>query len=258
MRREPRLSFISLALIAALSVATLPPSVSHATTFRPGELGIVRVIIRGLGERPPNQVIRKARILDPLFDAYLLRTEAKERARVEFADGTQLNLGQRTDAVLQDPHHLLVRSGEVDQVDAKGSVHRITTNVTAIAGIGTNYDVRVRNGRVIITVVQGRVAVSNAGYRVVIAHNQQTTVIGHARPTRVRHVNAQKYIAWVKSLDTEGWTFITPSNATARAFDSVSGLVAVAGHIYAVTNLGVIEFTKSGRKLTSFGPHNLL
>src|SRR5947209_3496429 len=240
------------------SPALLAPSASHGASFRPGQLAVVSIIVRGMKEQPPNRAFRKAKIRDRLFSRYFLRTGRKQKARLQLADGTTLNINQRTDAILRDPHHLTVRSGEVDQIDARGSTHQISAATAVAAALGTNFDVKVTHGKVFITVVGGRVDVRNPGGRVRVRPNQQTGVIGRGGPSRPKHVNAQAITAWTRGLNAAGWVSITPPNQQSRSFSSISAL-AVGGHgrVFGATDLGIIEFTSNGKKVKTFGPRDL-
>lgn len=244
-----------IAFLIAIAVLAAPAPPLRASSIPRGALGDVKVIIRGLGVKPPARPLREGKVRDPLYDAYFLRTRAREKARLQFGDGTILNVNQNTDATLRDPHHVMIAQGEIDQVDKKGSVHLIQTNAAIATALGTNYDVKIYRGKIYITVVSGLVVVSNSTGKVSVRRNQQTIVVLHRRPSRPRHVNAQAVIAWVRGLDSDGWLSITPASADRRAFSSVNGLtVGDHGHIFAGTDIGIIEFTASGHKLRTFGP----
>jgi hypothetical protein len=247
-----------IVVLAALYPTLVPPSI-QAGSFKPGQLGIVKVIVRGLGEQPPNQVLREGKIRDPLYSRYFLRTQKRQKARILFADGSVLNINQHTDAILRDPHHLQVNQGEIDQVDARGSVHRITTNAAVATALGTNFDVKVVNGRVFVTVVNGRVSVRGSGASVLVRPNQQTVVARGRRPSKPRHVNALAIIAWVRGLDSDGWFQIAGGKELDRQFNALYQVaVGAGGHLFARVILpqgarsAVAEMTASGHVVRLF------
>jgi len=263
MRMEVPVGMRGRLLVGLVTLGLLLPaaSASGAASSRSGQLAMVKIIIRGLGEQPPAQSLREARILDPLYTRYLLRTQAKQKARLQFVDGTTLNINQRTDAVLQDPNHTIVNQGEVDQVDKHGTAHRIQANGAVATANGTNFDVKVVNGRIFFVVDRGHITVSSSGGRVTLARNQESIVVGRGRPGPIRHVNADAIIAWTRGLNSDGWSPITQlhPNNTKYAPSDATGLAVGGGHIFALGgDGGIAELTTSGKPVRAFGPRTFL
>jgi len=153
----------------------------------------------------------------PLFDQYFLQTAGRQRASLRFRDGTVLHLNQRTDAVLRSPHLTYIRQGEVDEVLAQGTNHRVQTATAIAAALGTNFDVKVvRTGSYFI-VVHGVVKVSNAKGTVVVQPNQETFA-GRNRPPRPPSpVDAQAATAWTRSMPAPN--LVETVSLTARGFE---------------------------------------
>jgi FecR protein len=235
MKRPVRtLAFGVTAALVSMSTLLVSTPRTSASVARSGELGIVKIILRGLGEKPPNLTLREAKVLDPVYTRYFLRTKSREKARLQFVDGTALNINQNTDAVLQDPNHTTVNQGEVDQVDKNGSTHRIQGGGAVATANGTNFDVRVVKGRIFFVVDRGRVTVTSAGASVKLARNQESIVIPRQRPGRPLHVNADAVIAWVRGLDTNGWRQIFGGTYTNRSFGEIDDIVyAPNGQLFA-------------------------
>lgn len=187
---------------SALAVAAAPERTSAASSAdKPAaRLAQVRYIQRGLSVQPPHGRKRRGKKKMALYRRYLLQTAAKQRASIRFRDRTTLHINQRTAAVLRSPHLTYVQGGEVDEVLAPGSNHRIQTAAAVASAIGTNFDIRVRKGRTQVIVAHGAVVVKNRRGKVIVKTNQETTVSPGKKPSQPKPVNAASAIGWTQGI----------------------------------------------------------
>jgi len=247
------------AIAALLLVPAFLAGPAHAQKPRPGQLAWVQVIINGLGMAPPSQGLREAKLQDALYTHYDLRTQPKEKARLQFVDGTQLYINESTDAVLQDPLHTTLKQGELDQVDKHGSIHRIQVGGTVATANGTNFDVYIQGGRVVVVVDRGLVTVQSASKAVTLGRNQESIVTSHRPPGRPRPVDADAVIAWTRGFDSHGWFYLSrPSPTFSPPYHIAGGLVTGGGYLFGVNTAGashgITEITTGGRRAREFGP----
>lgn len=188
------------ALSATVIVLSLTAVERASVSAAAGRIAVVTYIDRGLGVVPPRATERSGRVRMPLFAAYGLRTRAAQRAAIAFRDGTTLDLNARTDAVLQDPTLVRVRSGEVALSLKPGTRHRIQTAAALATAIGTTYNVNIQGDDTTFTVATGAVLVSNRFGAVVVKTNQQSTAGVDAAPTQPEEVDAAAVLAWTAGL----------------------------------------------------------
>jgi streptogramin lyase len=160
----------------------------------------VRFIDHGLLVRPPQRSQQAGKVNMPLYDGYLLRTQARQRASIRFRDGTTLQINQLTDAILQNPHLTLVNRGEVEEILRPGTTHSIQAASAIAAALGTKFDIKVQGRRGTIVVISGAVEVRDRQGVVEVSKNHQTIVEQGKAPTHPTKVDAGKVIAWVKGI----------------------------------------------------------
>ena len=160
----------------------------------------VRWIHRGLTVQPPHRRATRAKVKQPLYSAYRLRTGSSQRASIKFRDGTILHLNQRTDALLRSPHLTTIQKGEAEEVVSPGTDHRIQTSIAIAAAIGTEFDVRVTPGRSTFIVVEGAIQVTSPKGSVVVKTNQETSVAPGQAPTPPAPVNAGAATSWTRGI----------------------------------------------------------
>jgi streptogramin lyase len=171
-----------------------------AHTRAAAKLAQVQYIDHGLSVQPPKRHMQKGHKKQTLYSKYFLRTQKKQRASIQFRDRTTLQMNQQTDAVLRSPHITTVKKGEVEELVAPGSDHRVQAGSALASAIGTDFDVRVAGKVVTIAVVHGAVLVHGAHGSVVVTTNHETTVKGNAAPTPPRPVNSTGTVAWTKGI----------------------------------------------------------
>jgi len=117
-------TLLSVSSSGPFAVTLAAPSASRhpaAPTAGTPPVARVKFIDHGLGVQPPHQKLRKGKMKDPLFNSYLLRTRAHQRASIRFRDGSILNMNQQTDALLRSSHMTQVGRGEVDEIVTSGA-----------------------------------------------------------------------------------------------------------------------------------------
>ncbi|HLJ68036.1 MAG TPA: hypothetical protein VKX16_11815, partial [Chloroflexota bacterium] len=125
-RRLPASRLATAIAIAALALSLLPEI--GATAARSPSIASIRYIYHGLTVQPPHAGPRPGRVRQSLFASYYLQTLAQQKASLTFADRTVLHMNQRTDVVLKSPHLTVLKSGEVEELDAPGTNHEIQTD----------------------------------------------------------------------------------------------------------------------------------
>lgn len=185
---------------AAASVSGLQPRLRSSADQ--GQLAQIQYIYRGFSVQPPQQRLERARVKQPLFEQYFLRSGAAEKASIRFRDGTTLHINQRTDAVLTSPNVTMVRRGEVAEYLAPGTNHRVQTAAAVAAAIGTTYDVRVNGGTTTFVVLHGALQIANGSGSVVVTSNHQTVVTANRAPAQPSPVDARAVFAWTSGIPT--------------------------------------------------------
>jgi len=192
------------------SVAAAPAGMPASSA----RLGTVRFIKRGLAVQPPHHKKNKGRVNMPLFNGYFLQTKVGQLAAIRFADGTELDMNQETDAVLRSPSLTFVRKGEVRQIVTRGTNHKVQTSaaVAAVAAaIGTAFDVRVAGKTSFFDVIEGAVRVYNAKGSVVAKGGQQVVVVQGKKPREPVSASAPN---WFRAIPRDN-SLATPT-ATPR------------------------------------------
>lgn len=207
---------------ALMAVTALDRSTVSATGSRRAPIAAVHFIRGGLAVQPPNARRQRGRVKQPLFPAYFLQTADGQIASLRFTDGTVLHMNQRTDAVLRSPTRTLVRRGEVDEIDAPGTHHIVTTANAIAAAVGTEFDVRITAppssppsygptptplpasllpaGTTTVSVTVGSVRVSNGLGSVTVLAGQWTHVRPGSAPTTPTRHNARADVGWTRGI----------------------------------------------------------
>lgn len=201
-RRHLLLAASAAALAAALPIGRSLSSTQAASGARTcsTSLAQVRFIHLGLRVAPPKKTYGRGRVRQKLAAKYALRTLKRQKASLCFRDGTILDINQRTDAVLADPAHTLVRRGEVDEHVMPGSNHAVQTAEAVASATGTQFDVLRRPGTSTFVVVEGAVLVRSKQGSVIVKTGQETTVKKGQAPTPPTAVDAQAATAWTGSI----------------------------------------------------------
>ncbi|MCA1598631.1 MAG: FecR domain-containing protein, partial [Chloroflexi bacterium] len=202
-------------LVAGFASVPTPTSANKAPVHKKAvraksaAVAHVRYIKRGLTVRAPKRPAHKGHKKEALYSAYFLHTGTKEKASLQFGDGSLLSINERTDAELRSPDVTFVKSGEVDQQLRPGTSHKIQTATAVAAAIGTEVDVKVvpcKKGRcaggskTIITVVEGAVEVSNAHGTQVVKTDQRTVVQPNSAPTPPKQADGQTATVWTHEV----------------------------------------------------------
>jgi F5/8 type C domain/FecR protein len=202
-----RRRYLLLASSAAVLSAAIPrvgsPSWTQAASGAPScsnSLAQVRFIHIGLRVAPPKRGYVKARVRQNLASKYALRTLKRQKASLCFRDGSILDVNQRTDAVLTDAAHTVVRRGEVNEHVMPGSSHAVQTAEAVASAIGTQFDVLRRPAVSTFVVVEGAILVQSKQGSVIVKTGQETTVRRGRAPTTPTPVDAQSVTAWASSI----------------------------------------------------------
>lgn len=201
-------SVVVLALLASLGLVTGTASVSakhkhttHKTKHhKPSKVAQVQFVWHGLSVQPPNKKPEKGKKKMPLFNKYFLQTQKQQRASIRFKDGTILHMNQQTDAQLSSPHVTYVRSGQVDEILAPGTNHKVQTATAVAAAIGTNFVVQVVGKGTRFVVVHGALKVKNKKGTQYVKTNQASIVLPNQAPQPPQPYNAQAAVTWTKGM----------------------------------------------------------
>lgn len=185
-------------------------------------LGSVRYIRRGLLVRPPHHAAEKGKVNMPLFDRYFLETGPGQAASIRFRDGTTLYMSQRTDVTLSSRHVTSVRRGEIDQVVAQGTDHRVKAAHAEAVARGTNFDVRVTKRGALYVVAHGAVEVRNARGAVLVLPDHKTFVAPRKAPQPPTPANSQATIAWANTMPPANIVEVTSVSSNAFQVTFVS------------------------------------
>lgn len=199
------------------------PSRAFARAPKRSAVADVRFIYHGLTVQAPHHPAISGKVRQQLYSKYFLRTAVQQEASLHFPDGTALHINQRTDLVLSSPHLTLVKTGEVDQILAPGSNHRIQTGSAIATAIGTQFDVQTQEKRLTvkethkhkttrkterrvvttITVVEGVVEVQNTKgpkQTVEVQAGQKTTVVEGKAPSAPTRADPKSTIKWTSVI----------------------------------------------------------
>lgn len=201
-------------LVTALGGVILPSRVAASPPARnlhrgPGKastLAKVLFIYHGLSVQPPHKKRQQGKKNMKLYNQYFLQTQKAQKASIRFNDGTTLHMNQRTDALLRNPHVTYVQKGQVDEILAPGTSHRVATAAAVAAAIGTNFVVQVipqgkgKPPASRFIVVHGAVQVSNPQGTQVVKTNQASVVLQNQAPQPAQPYPAQKAANWTGSL----------------------------------------------------------
>lgn len=214
-RRVQRSSWFVLPVI--LLPLMVPVLGSQAAVSQP--VAMVHTIRGGLTVVPPRAPRERARINQPLFAAYGLRTAASQRASLALRDRSVLFLNQYSDLTLRSPSRIDLARGEVAVTDAPGTRHRIVTATAIAAAVGTIFDVFITPrsptfaprplrettttfpaGTTTVSVVTGTVVVSNQFGTVTVLPGHWTHVAPGTVPTQPTRHHARNDVAWRRVL----------------------------------------------------------
>jgi hypothetical protein len=190
-------------MVLATMVALLWPGIAAAGSapLAPA-IGKVTFIQRGLKVRPAHGPLEAGKVLMPLFPAYGLQTGAGERASIGFHDGTTVHLGQLTDVVLRSASLTTVNNGQVNEILAPGTNHRVQTSAAVAAAIGTNFLVRIVGGGSYFMVLRGAVLVKNAHGSELVKARQGTFVVPGQAPEPAYPVDTVHSTVWADTMPT--------------------------------------------------------
>ena len=203
--------------VAVMSVGAVLLWPASTVAAKSSTIATVRAIVHRLTLLHPHTSAAAARVRQPLFSADGLRTAVNDKASITFADKAILHINQRTDLILRSPKLTTLTRGEIDVVDAPGSVHRIQTAGAIASALGTRFDVRIERaqsnpysptptaktfppGTTTVSVVKGAVRVSNARGAVTVQAGQWTHVPPGQAPTVPTRHNAKGDVAWTAGL----------------------------------------------------------
>lgn len=180
----------------------------------------VRYIKRGLHVTTPNKKTVKGKVKMPVYAPSTLSTGTKQLASLGFKDGTVLQMNQRTTLVLRNPHLTYVNGGQVDEILAPGTSHRVQTATSTAAAIGTEFLVResvqireVKRGKgkkrhvqrekvhvTVFIVEEGALQVKSSKGSILVKTDQKTTVQEGKAPLPPVKVDATPALAWTKPI----------------------------------------------------------
>ena len=106
--------------------------------------------------------------------------------------------------VLRSASITQVKQGEVAEQVVPGTAHRIQTASAVASAIGTLFDVQVKAGVTIITVVEGAVLVTTPHGSVVVTSGEQVRVRKGKAPGKPSAVDAQAATAWTDPIPPPG------------------------------------------------------
>jgi len=195
---------IALVAVASVTCAAVPRAASSGAMPASEKIASVKFILHGLSVQPPNRKIQKGAVRMSLYNKYLLRTSAQQRASIGFKDGTLLHMNQRTDAVLQSPTLTYVSKGQVDEILRPGTNHKVKTATAVATAIGTNWLVQVvkvkKKPATRFIVVRGAIKVTNALGSVVVKTNQESDDLTNQAPQTPRPVDAGAAAKWTNGM----------------------------------------------------------
>jgi hypothetical protein len=160
----------------------------------------VRYIHGGLGVQPPHQRRHAGTVKESLYDKFDLNTLRQQRAALRFGDGTQLDLDQSTDVLIHDPHLTRVKSGQIEQVVAPGTDHRVQTAAAVASAIGTDFIAQQGKRLSTFIVVEGSLLVSNSFGSVIVKTGEAVTVTPGKAPPDPHSVDIKAKHAWAAGL----------------------------------------------------------
>jgi len=196
-----KLALITVAMLVVAGLQSAVPRITNASgATTSSNIAQVRFILHGLAVQPPHKKVARAKVKDPLFNQYTLMTKVKQKASVNFKDGSILNLNQLTNAVLRSPALTQVKSGEVEQQVVPGTNHSVQTSAAVASAIGTVFDVQVKANLTIITVVEGSVLVKTKSGSEVVKSGQQTRVRKGHPPSSPQPVDTAAITKWAAPI----------------------------------------------------------
>jgi hypothetical protein len=201
----------------------------------------VQMILHGLQVAAPKRKYVAGKVKQQLARKWALRTRKRQLAAICLHDGSRLDMNQETNAILTDPTHTRVKTGEIRQFITPGTNHQVVTAEATASAVGTRFDLKVSRTTTSLTVIEGAVLFSAPTGRVVVTTGERSTVRKGKAPTRPVPVNALAATAWTKKL---------PPPSTAAPPENL-GLAANGGSV-----AGSSGGSGTGSSAVSGDPHN--
>lgn len=194
-----------IAALTAVALFAFIPRIGYAdSTSKPAAIAHVSYIWHGLAVQPPHHATQQGKLKMSLYNQYFLHTGKSQRASLGFKDRTVVHMNQRTDAVLKSPKVTYVQRGEVNEILAPGTDHRVQTAAAVASAIGTSFLVKAVKRGTYFIVVHGSVRVRNKLGVQFVKTNEQSVVVNGQAPQPPQPVDAQAAAAWTNGMPNPG------------------------------------------------------